>query len=48
MQHTMFVKVKNIFTQNNAIYFESYNLTPLDKYNELSQAYCIKLEGRIH
>ena len=30
------------------LHFEQYNLTPLDMYNELSQVYCIKPEGRIY
>ena len=29
-------------------FFLNYNLTPLNMYNGLPQAYCIKLEGRIH
>ena len=43
-------KGKQIFRQKNTICFEkNYNLTRLDMYNGLySQAYCIKLEGRIH
>ena len=32
----------------NKIIFENYNLTPLDMYTGLSQAYCIKPEGPIH
>ena len=34
-------------SQNNAIFFENYNLTHLDIYNRASQVYCIKPEGRI-
>ena len=30
------------------IFFENYNLTPLEMYNGLSQIYRIKPEGRIH
>ena len=30
------------------IFFENYNLTPLDMYNGLLQVYCIKQEGIIH
>ena len=30
----------------NTIFFENTNLTPLDMYNELSQVYCIKPEGK--
>ena len=41
------VKVEKIFRQN-IIFFEIYDLTPLDMYNGLSQAYCIKPKGRIH
>ena len=26
-------------------FFETYNLIPLDMYNELSEVYCIKPEG---
>ena len=32
----------------NTIFFENYNLTPLNMYNGLSQVYCNKPEGRIH
>ena len=39
---------KKTFRQKNIIFFENYNLTPLDMYNGLSQVYCIKPEGRIH
>ena len=35
------VKVKQIFRQKNTIFFENYNLTPLDKYNGLSQVFFI-------
>ena len=41
------VKVKKIFRQKNTIFKKIYNLTPLDRYNGLSQVYCIKPE-RIH
>ena len=45
----LFIKVKKIFRQMNTILFcENYNLTPLDMYNGLTEAYCIKPEGRIH
>ena len=44
---TLFVKVKKI-GQKNTISFLKYNLSPLDIYDELSQVYCIKPEGRIH
>ena len=30
------------------MFCEIYNLTPLDMYNGLSQAYCISTEERIH
>ena len=30
------------------IVFENHILTSLDKYNGLSQVYCLKPEGRIH
>ena len=36
------------FRQKITIFFESYNLTPLDVYNGLTQVYRIRLEGRIH
>ena len=39
--------VTNLQTKNT-IFFENYNLTPLDMYNGLSQVYCNKQEGRIH
>ena len=45
---TLFVKVKKIFRPKNTIFFENYNLTPLDMYNGLSQVYCIKPKGKIH
>ena len=45
--HTVY-KDKNAFQTKNTIFFENYNLTPLDMYNGLSQVCCIKLEGRIH
>ena len=32
----------------NAIFFENYNLTSLDKYNDLFQVYCMNPEGRFH
>ena len=38
----MFVKVKQIFSQKITIFFENYNLTPLDMYNRLSKVYYIK------
>ena len=41
-------KVKKNFRQKNTIFFENYNLTPLDWYNGPPQVYCIKPEGRIH
>ena len=37
-----------IFRQKNTIFFENFNLTPLDMYNGLSEVNCIKPEGRIH
>ena len=39
---------KSLQTKRCNIFFENYYLTPLDMYNGLSQAYCIKPEGRIH
>ena len=33
-----------IFRQKNTIFFENYNLTPLDMYNELSQVYIVSEE----
>ena len=42
------VKGKNLQTKEHNIFFKKYNLTPLDMYNGLSQAYCIKPDGRIH
>ena len=51
MQHyaasgsTLFVMVKKIFRQKNTIFFENFNLTPLDMYNGLSQVYYTKREG---
>ena len=44
---TLLVKLKKIFRKNNTI-FENYNLTPLDKYNNPSQVYCIRPEGLLH
>ena len=45
----LIVKVKkDIQTNEYNILFENYNLTPLDMYNGLTEAYCIKPEGRIH
>ena len=44
----MFVKVKKNIRKKIQYFLENYNLTPLDMYNELSQVYCIKPEGRIH
>ena len=40
-QATLIVKVKKIFRQNTKIFYEYYNLTPLDVNNGLSQVYCI-------
>ena len=37
------VKVKKLFT----IFFENYNLTPLDMFIRPSQVNCIKPEGRV-
>ena len=55
MQHNAaFIRVytackdKLIFRQKDSIFFENYNLTPLDMYNGLSKSYCIEPEGRIH
>ena len=55
MQHTsgstLFVILKKSLRQKNTIFFDYYNLTPPDMYNELSQVYnnvSIKPEGRIH
>ena len=31
---TLLIKVKMIFRQKNTIFFENYNLTPLDMYND--------------
>ena len=36
------------FRQKNMIFFENYNLKPLEMYNGLFQVYCIELERRIH
>ena len=45
---TLFVKVKYLRQKNTIFVLKHYNLTPLDMYKGLSQAYCIKQEGRIH
>ena len=45
---SLFVKTKKIFRQNNTIFFENYNLSPLDMYNGLSQVYCIKPDGSFY
>ena len=42
------VEVKNTFRQKNTIFFENYNLTPLDMYNGLAKVYWFEPEGRIH
>ena len=47
-ESTLSVKVKKIFRQKNSIFFLICNLTLLDMYNGLSQAYCIESEGRIY
>ena len=42
------VKVKRSSEKKYNIFFENYNLTPLDMYCGLSRVYCTKPEGRIH
>ena len=48
LHSSVFVKVKKIFRQNNTIFYENYNLTPLDMYNRLSKVYGIIQEGKMH
>ena len=43
--HTLFVKVKR-FLDKNTIFICNYNLIPIDMYNGLSEAYCIKPVGK--
>ena len=44
----MFVKVKKDLQTKYNIFKKIYNLTPLDVFNRLSQADCIKQEGIKH
>ena len=41
---TLFVKVKKMLRQKHTIFFENYNMIPLDMYN--GQVNCIKPEGK--
>ena len=47
MGYTVTVKIKKDLQTKNSLFFENYNLTPLDMYNGLSQVYFIKPEGRM-
>ena len=47
-RHTLVAGYKKIFRQKHTMFFENYNLTPLDTYNGLSKVYCIKQEGILH
>ena len=45
---SLFVLGKMSASDKSTIFFERFNLTPLDMYNGPSQVYCIKPERRIH